>query len=327
MFKKAERRQVKLKLAITGPSGSGKTFSALRLAKGLGGKVAFIDTENGSAALYSDRFDFDVSELSPPYTNDKYLSAIHGAQKAGYDIVIIDSLTHQWAGDGGLLNKKEQMDARGGNSFTNWAKMTPEHEKFKAAILSADIHVIGTMRSKMDYVVESNDKGKQAPKKVGLAPIQRDGMEYEFTTVFDVAMNHEAEASKDRSGLFVGKIFQITEETGAEFLAWLSSAKPAEPKPAPVIVAPVSPVKPIEPLPPLAPIVPAEPKAGFLERGVIAGLAQKYGWQLDEVRQFIPMAFQDCAKVEDLTISQAEQLAHVVSTMHFKQAMDSHSAI
>lgn len=227
-FKKAERKQTKLKIAITGPSGSGKTYSALRLAKGLGGKVAFIDTENGSASLYSDRFDFDVLEIEPPYSNDKYLSALQSAVEAKYDVVIVDSLTHQWAGEGGLLNKKEQMDARGGNSYTNWAKMTPEHEKFKAAILHSDIHVIGTMRSKMDYVMETNDKGKQAPKKVGLAPIQRDGMEYEFTTVFDIAMNHEAEVSKDRTGLFVGKLFQITEKTGSELLEWLLTGKPIE---------------------------------------------------------------------------------------------------
>lgn len=238
-FQKAEKKQAKLKLAITGPSGSGKTYSALRLAKGMGGRIAVIDTENKSASLYADKFDFDVLEIEPPYTNEKYLQALVEAVKAKYDIVIIDSLSHQWAGEGGLLNKKEQMDARGGNSFQNWAKMTPEHEKFKMAILHADINIIGTMRSKQDYVMETNDKGKQAPKKVGLAPIQREGLEYEFTTVFDVAMNHEAVASKDRTGLFVDKIFQVTEQTGVELKTWLMSGKPAEvaqaPKPQPEI--------------------------------------------------------------------------------------------
>lgn len=227
-FQKAEKKQAKLKLAITGPSGSGKTYSALRLAKGMGGRIAVVDTENKSASLYADKFDFDVLEIEPPYTNEKYLQALVEAVKAKYDIVIIDSLSHQWAGEGGLLNKKEQMDARGGNSFQNWAKMTPEHEKFKMAILHADINIIGTMRSKQDYVMETNDKGKQAPKKVGLAPIQREGLEYEFTTVFDVAMNHEAVASKDRTGLFVDKIFQVTEQTGVELKTWLMSGKPVE---------------------------------------------------------------------------------------------------
>jgi tRNA uridine 5-carbamoylmethylation protein Kti12 len=224
MFKKAQRTKAKLKLAITGPSGSGKTYSALRLAKGLGGKIAVIDTENGSASLYSDRFDFDVLEIRPPFSNDKYIGAIEASVKGGYDVLIIDSLTHQWAGEGGLLNKKEQLDARGGNSFANWAKMTPEHEKFKSSILHSNIHVIATMRSKQDYVLSENDKGKQAPKKVGLAPIQRDGLEYEFTTVFDCAMNHEAMTSKDRTGLFGDRAFLITEETGAELSKWLSAA-------------------------------------------------------------------------------------------------------
>jgi AAA domain len=229
-FKKAERKAAKLKLAITGPSGSGKTLSALRLAKGLGGKIAVIDTENKSASLYSDRFEFDVLEIDPPYTNQKYLDSINLAVKGKYDILIIDSLTHQWAGEGGLLNKKEQMDARGGNSFANWAKMTPEHEKFKSAILHADIHVIGTLRSKTEYTLSQNDKGKQVPQKLGMAPIQRDGIEYEFTTVFDVHMNHEAETSKDRSGLWIGQIFQITEETGVLFKRWLDAAAPAQKK-------------------------------------------------------------------------------------------------
>ncbi len=233
MFKRAVRSAAKLKLAVTGPSGSGKTYSALRLAKGLGGKLAVVDTENGSASLYSDRFEFDVLELSPPFTNEKYLQAIEGAEKAGYETLIIDSLTHQWAGEGGLLNKKEQMDARGGNSYTNWAKMTPEHERFKSKILHCNMHVIGTIRSKQDYVLEQNDKGKQAPKKVGLAPVQRDGMEYEFTTVFDVSMSHEAMTSKDRTGLFGDHIFQITEETGQKLKAWLDAAPlPPEATPA-----------------------------------------------------------------------------------------------
>lgn len=226
MFKKAVRSQAKLKLAITGPSGSGKTFSALRLAKGMGGRIAVVDTENGSASLYSDRFDFDALEMYPPFSTEKYIQAIQGAEKAGYEILIIDSLSHQWAGEGGLLNKKEQMDSRGGNSYINWAKMTPEHEKFKSAILHCNMHVIGTIRSKQDYVLEQNEKGKQVPRKVGLAPIQRDSMEYEFTTVFDISMNHEASASKDRTGLFVDRMFQMTEDTGKDLMAWLMSAAP-----------------------------------------------------------------------------------------------------
>lgn len=232
MFVKAERKRAKLKIGITGPSGSGKTYSGLLLAKGIGSKIAVIDTENGSASLYSDKFQFDVLELAPPFSTEKYIEAIKGAEKAGYDVILIDSISHAWAGEGGLLEQKEQLDSRGrGNSYTNWADITKKHEKFKSALLQADIHLIATMRSKQDYVLQADDKGKQSPKKVGLAPIQRDGMEYEFTTVFDIAMNHEAEASKDRTGLFSDKLFKITEETGEEFKKWLMTA--AVPKPSP----------------------------------------------------------------------------------------------
>jgi len=228
-FKKAERTQVKLKLALTGPSGSGKTYSALLMAAGLGKRVALICTENQSAALYSDLIPFDLLPLEPPYIIQKYLSGIAAAEALKYDVLIIDSISHAWAGDGGLLSKKEALDSRGGNSYTNWAGITKEHEAFKAALLAASIHIICTMRSKQDYVLEINDKGKQAPKKIGLAPIQRDGMEYEFTTVFDIAMDHKAIASKDRTGLFDGLIFKICEDTGKILLSWLSTAKEIPP--------------------------------------------------------------------------------------------------
>lgn len=229
-FKKAERKKAKLKLAISGPSGSGKTMSALRLAKGIGGKVALIDTENESASLYSDRFEFDTASLTPPYTTDKYLAALNGAVEAGYDIIVIDSISHQWAGEGGILNRKEQMDARGGNSFTNWGKMSPEQEKFKSAMLHCPAHLIVTMRSKQDYVMSEDGKGKSVPKKVGLAPVQREGMEYEFTTVFDVAMNHETAVSKDRTDIFKDTFFQITEDTGKTLAKWLDTGKEVDPE-------------------------------------------------------------------------------------------------
>jgi hypothetical protein len=233
MFKKAVRSQAKLKLAITGPSGSGKTYSALRLARGIApnGKIALIDTENNSASLYSDGFDFDSASIDPPYTIDKYITAIKTAEKAGYDVLIVDSLTHAWAGEGGLLQQKEQLDARGGNSYTNWAKMTPLQEKFIAALLHSKVHLIATIRSKQDYVLQENKSGKQAPVKVGLAPVQRDGLEYEFTAVLDVAMNHEAVASKDRTRLFDGKIMQLSEEHGTMLREWMESASPEQQAP------------------------------------------------------------------------------------------------
>lgn len=238
-FKKAVKKQVKLKIAMTGPSGAGKTKSALRLATGFGGRIALIDTENDSASLYADEFEFDTLNISAPYTTEKYNSAISDAVKAGYDWVIIDSATHAWAGEGGLLEQKEQRDGRGGNSYTNWAPITKKHEAFKSAQVLSPIHLISTMRSKQDYVIVEKN-GKSAPQKVGLAPVQREGMEYEFTLVLDIAMNHEAEASKDRTGLFAGKLFQVTEETGGQLRTWLESGVKMEsiPKETPADVSP-----------------------------------------------------------------------------------------
>ena len=238
-FKKAERTQATLKIALTGPSGSGKTFSGLILAGALGKKLAVVDSENKSASLYADSdkkelagIVFDVRDIEPPYPIGKYTAASEAAEKAGYDVLLLDSLTHAWAGEGGLLDKKAALDQRGGNSYTNWATITPEQERLKARILQAGIHVICTMRSKQDYVLEQNEKGKSVPKKVGLAPIQREGMEYEFTTVFDIAMDHNAAVSKDRTGLFDGQIFKISKETGTKLMKWLKAAKPQAPKPA-----------------------------------------------------------------------------------------------
>lgn len=240
MFQKATRKKVKLKIAVTGPSGSGKTMSSLYMASGIGKKIALIDTENDSASLYSDDFEFDTISIKEPYTVRKYVEAINAAEKEGYDVLVIDSLTHAWAGEGGLLSKKEALDAAGkGNSYTNWASITKEHEAFKAKILNANLHMICTMRSKQDYMMVENEKGKQAPKKVGMAPIQRDGMEYEFTTVFDISMSHEAHISKDRTGLFGDDIHKITKKTGEKFIKWLGSAIDTPLSPPKVDASPV----------------------------------------------------------------------------------------
>lgn len=243
-FKKAERTQTTLKIALTGPSGSGKTMSGLIIAAAIGKKIAVGDSENKSASLYADMdkgplvgIAFDVLDIEPPYTIAKYVEAIEAAEKAGYDVLLLDSISHAWAGEGGLLDKKTALDARGGNSYTNWATITPEQERLKARILQANMHIICTMRSKQDYVLELNDKGKQAPKKVGMAPIQRDGMEYEFTTVFDIAMDHNAIASKDRTGLFDGQVFKISKDTGTKIMKWLKAGKAAA-APAPAASAP-----------------------------------------------------------------------------------------
>lgn len=222
-IKKAQRMKAKLRMGIAAPSGAGKTYSALLMAFGIGGKVGLIDTEHGSGHLYAHLGDYDVIGIEAPYTVAKYTQAIKAFEDAGYQTVIIDSLSHAWSGDGGLLDKQGKMADRGTNSFAAWRTITPEHNALVDAMLKSPCHIIATMRAKQDYVLETNDKGKQQPKKVGLAPVQREGMEYEFTVMLDVDMNHIASASKDRTSLFDGRFFKIGTETGTELLAWLET--------------------------------------------------------------------------------------------------------
>lgn len=236
IFKKATKSLVKAKIALTGPSGAGKTLSSLYLAKGLGLKVAVLDTENNSASLYENRFpgwEYFVLPMNPPYTAQKYIAGIDAAIQQGFDVLIIDSLSHVWAAEGGLLQQKEALDSRGGNSFSNWGSITKLYEQLKSKILFSPIHMIVTMRSKQEYILEQTDKGKQAPKKVGLAPIMRDGMEYEFTVVFDVGMDHQFMVSKDRTDLFDGVVSTITEQTGIDIKNWLATAPPPPPETPP----------------------------------------------------------------------------------------------
>lgn len=206
--KKAVKSQVKLKLGIQGPSGSGKTEGALALAINLlrlikpDGRILGIDTENESMSLYADRYEFDTIVLRSPYTPARYIQAMKVG--LGYDMVIVDSITHEWSGEGGIMSQKDALDAKGGNGFTNWATLTPQHEEFVEFIKQFPVDTIVTMRTKQSYVLEANNKGKQVPKKLGMAPIQREGMEYEYTMVFDVTMEHAAKLSKDRTGLFAG---------------------------------------------------------------------------------------------------------------------------
>ena len=222
-IRRAERKKAKLRLGIAAPSGAGKTYSALLLAFGLGGKVGLIDTEHGSGDLYAHLGEYDVISIEAPYTTQKYVQAISAFEQAGYATVIIDSLTHAWAGDGGLLDKQGKMADRGTNSFAAWRTITPEHNALVDAMLKSPCHIIATMRSKQEYVLETNDKGKQQPKKVGMAPVQREGMEYEFTVMLDVDMNHIANASKDRTSLFDGQYFKITSDTGVTLKQWLEN--------------------------------------------------------------------------------------------------------
>jgi len=217
MFQKAEKKKSKLRLAIDGASGSGKTWGALAIATSFGGNVAVIDTEHGSASLYSDRFNFDVMELKGDFAPEKYIAGIKGAEKAGYDVIIIDSLSHEWEGLGGCLDIQNKLGGR----YTDWGKVTPRHDALIQSILGCNMHVIATMRTKAEYIIEKNQNGKDAPRKVGTAPKQRDGLEYEFTAVFNLSQQHIASVSKDRTSLFDGRDFMLDESVGKLLIEWL----------------------------------------------------------------------------------------------------------
>lgn len=226
MFKKAERKASKLRLALVGPSGSGKTYSALLIAKGLGGRIALIDTERGSGELYSHLMDYDAAQLKPPFSPQMYIQAIKAAESEGYDVLIIDSLSHAWTGEGGVLDLHGRASKAVKNTFAAWREVTPQHNALVDAILGSSCHIIVTMRTKTAYEV-SNENGKAKMTKVGLAPVQREGLEYEFTLVMDLAIDgHVATASKDRTGLFDGQHIVPGEETGRALKAWLEGGAP-----------------------------------------------------------------------------------------------------
>lgn len=221
-FTKAQRQKAKLRLGLTGASGSGKTYSALQIAKGLGGRIAVIDTEHGSASLYSNDFDFDVLELDAPYSPERYIHAINAAEQAGYDVLIIDSITHEWSGSGGCLeiNDITAKTQFKGNTWSAWSQTTPRHQAFIDKLISSKLHIIATMRSKTETVQEN-----KKVFKVGLKAEQRDGMEYEFTTILDISHgSHLTTASKDRTKLFMGADpFVITPDVGQSLNDWLNT--------------------------------------------------------------------------------------------------------
>jgi len=234
-IRKAERTQVSPKIAISGPSGSGKTLTALMVAYGITkdwSKILVIDTENNSAELYANATiknitknigQFDVIPFGPPFSPQRYVEAINVAEQAKYQVVIIDSLSHSWNGSGGALDMVNNSSSI--NSYAAWKIVTPVFQRMIDKILQSNCTVICTMRAKQEYVMETNEKGKQAPKKVGMAPIIRDGIEYEFTTVIDMNLDHYGFASKDRTGMFNGQLV-MDDSIGQAFEAWRINGAP-----------------------------------------------------------------------------------------------------
>ena len=223
-LKKASRKKVKLRLGLSGASGFGKTYSALLLAYGMTNdwsKIAVIDSENGSAELYSNLGEYNVLNLSAPFSPEKYIEAINTCEDAGIEVAIIDSISHEWDGKGGCLDIHAEL----GGQFAHWAKVTPRHNAFIQAILQSSCHIITTVRRKQDYDMIKNDRGKVEPVKVGLKEVTRDGFEYELTVNFEILNDkHLVRASKDRTSMFANEPeFIVTSETGKKILEWCES--------------------------------------------------------------------------------------------------------
>jgi|GEM_PF-2140024 len=233
MFQRARRGKVALRLALCGQSGSGKTYSALLVAAGLGGRVAVIDTEQGSSELYSGLCEFDVLRLDPPYSPQRYVWALSEAARAGYELCVVDSLTQAWSGEGGVLSmvdaaRDAKGTGRGAATRDPWGEPIRAHYQLMHALAAYPGHVIVTLRVRTQWQLVSQPFSQAqgaAPRavRVGLGPEQRPGIECEFTTVLELSQNHVATAIKDRTGLFGSRAERLSQATGSRLRRWLDA--------------------------------------------------------------------------------------------------------
>lgn len=239
-LRKSERKKAKIKLGLQGPSGSGKTMSGLLLAYGLVSdysKIAIIDSEH-SADLYAHLGNYQVLDLEAPFTPERYIQSIEVCERAGAEVILIDSLSTIWEGSGGVLDIHGSMV---GNSFTNWSKVTPRFSAFIQKMLQSDCHIIATIRSKQDWIL-SEKNGRMVPEKVGLKGVIKDGIDYELTLVFEIDIKHQATCTKDRTNLFMDRpSFMISSKTGQRIAEWCNSGTTEQstvmvnPEPVPAI--------------------------------------------------------------------------------------------
>lgn len=240
VIKKATKTAARGRVALIGPSGSGKTWTALEIARALGQRVCVIDTERGSASKYSDRFDFSVLELDT-FAPGTYVEALRAVEAEGFDVVVVDSLSHAWMGKDGALEQVDKAAARSQsrNSFDAWRQITPQHNRLVDALLACKAHLVVTMRSKTEYVIEEDSRGKKVPRKVGLAPVQRDGLEYEFDVVGEMDLDHRLSVSKSRCAELADAVIERPgADLGKTLRAWLSDGVARDPAPAPAQDAP-----------------------------------------------------------------------------------------
>lgn len=220
-FHPATRTASKARIALAGPSGSGKTYTALAFAHTLGERVAVIDTERGSASKYAGLNGWQFDTVTPDSFGPDSLVTLLG-EAAGYDVVVVDSLSHYWMGVDGMLEQADRMK-RGTNSFSGWKEVRPAERRMIDALVSFPGHVIVTMRTKTEYVIEEDDRGKKAPRKVGMKPEQREGIEYEFDLVGELDYDNTLTVSKSRIHTLAKAIVPMP---GSEFAQkigdWLS---------------------------------------------------------------------------------------------------------
>jgi len=220
-LRKATRQKAKIRLGLSAVSGGGKTYTALLIAYGITGdwgKIALIDTENGSGDLYEHLGPYNVLPLTAPFTPERYIDAIKDCENAGMELIIVDSITHEWDGKGGCLQIQESL----GGKYQDWAKVTPRHNAFVQSLLQSKCHIITTVRRKQEYDMVKNEKGRIEPVKIGTKEVTKDGFEYELTINFEfVNDKHLVKASKDRTSMFANTPeFVITSETGKKILEW-----------------------------------------------------------------------------------------------------------
>ncbi|HUU43061.1 MAG TPA: AAA family ATPase [Planctomycetota bacterium] len=304
-FEKATKKKSRARVALIGPSGSGKTYTALRVALGIGGKIGVIDTEHGSASKYVGTkvdegvMEFDTLNLDS-FSPDTYVDAIAAGERAGYDVLVIDSLTHAWSGKDGALAQVDR--ARGGNKFAAWGTVTPKHIAMIEAMLGSRCHIIATMRSKMEYVQEKDERtGKTTIRKVGMAPVQRDGMEYEFDVVGDLDQEHVLLVTKSRCPALDGvSVVKPGGDFAAQLVAWLEDG--TDPDDEPHWTDPKE--EPAEP--------PTHPPITDKQKTKIAILRKESGIPEDKYRAFLQAAFGvDSCTVLD--INQASKLIERLS--------------
>lgn len=311
VFARAVKSQRKARIGIVGPSGSGKTWTSLAIATGLagpGGRVAVIDTENASASLYADVFDFDCLQLDT-FSPLIYVEAIKAAEKAGYAVIVIDSLSHAWMGKDGALEQVDKVMVRNksANSFTAWREVTPMHNALVDAIIRSKAHIVATMRAKTEYIVETDPKtGKVVPRKVGLAPVQREGMEYEFDLVADMDHEHRFIVSKTRIPFLTDEVIvKPGAELGERIRTWLESGEPAAERPTP----------PAAVSPDTSTPTPADTSAPITmeERKKLFALAKRAGISDDELRALL-VNISGQASTSNLTRADYEAICDILES-------------